>query len=322
MNTDPPNAAELLRSHGLRSTPQRRAILGAFQGGSTEHLSADEVHSRTSQVLPDLGRGTVYAALAEFTELGLLSAFGAPEPVRYETNTVQHDHFRCRLCLRLFDLEDAVPGLNRIAGHGHTIERVETRAEGICSDCSAYEKGLTEGTRAIRATGPSDDWRAMRGVAAAEMDGPLGTLLLAATPRGLIRLGFDDHADAESLRELAKSRRGSQAARHHLDVIIVELERYLNHVSTQIECPVDWDALADTESLRAPLEIPYATTRSYSELSVKRDARRLGRLMGANPIPLVVPCHRVTRGAEEPKVFVGGRERRHWLLLHERSQCR
>jgi methylated-DNA-[protein]-cysteine S-methyltransferase len=39
--------------------------------------------------------------------------------------------------------------------------------------------------------------------------------------------------------------------------------------------------------------------------------------MGANPIPIVAPCHRVTRGAEIPTTFVGGTDRRHWLERHE-----
>ncbi|HEX6745298.1 MAG TPA: transcriptional repressor [Solirubrobacteraceae bacterium] len=72
----------LLRELGLRSTPQRRAILRAFSSGRAEHLSADEVHARASRELPDLGRGTVYSTLAELTEAGLLSAFGTSQPVR------------------------------------------------------------------------------------------------------------------------------------------------------------------------------------------------------------------------------------------------
>src|SRR5581483_1926510 len=94
-----------LRSHGLRSTPQRHAILNAFAPDAGEHLSAEEIHTRASRALTSLSRATVYAALAELTELGLLSAVGLPEPVRYELNTAHHDHFRCRLCLRLFDLD-------------------------------------------------------------------------------------------------------------------------------------------------------------------------------------------------------------------------
>ena len=100
---------ELLRARGLRVTPQRRAILGAFSRDAAEHLSADEIHARAAAVVPELGRGTVYATLAELTELGLLAARGSPEPVRYETNTEPHQHFRCRLCLRLFDVELADP---------------------------------------------------------------------------------------------------------------------------------------------------------------------------------------------------------------------
>src|ERR1700759_2799561 len=97
--------AELLRRHRLRVTPQRRAILHAFRGTPDEHLSAEEVLSRASRAVPEIGRGTAYATLAELAELGLLGAGGHPEPVRYETNVEPHDHFRCRLCLRLFDVD-------------------------------------------------------------------------------------------------------------------------------------------------------------------------------------------------------------------------
>ena len=78
--------ADLLREHNLRVTPQRRAILQAFRGAVDEHLSADEVISRASVAVPEIGRGTVYATLAEFAELGVLGSVGNPEPIRYETN--------------------------------------------------------------------------------------------------------------------------------------------------------------------------------------------------------------------------------------------
>lgn len=97
--------ARMLRERALRVTPQRRAILQAFRGRGEEHLSADEVLSRASAAVPEIGRGTVYSTLAELTELGLLASVGNPEPVRYETNLDPHDHFQCCLCLRLFDVE-------------------------------------------------------------------------------------------------------------------------------------------------------------------------------------------------------------------------
>src|SRR5579883_246418 len=73
----------VLREHGLRSTVQRRVILGVLHDAVGEHLSADEVHARALASLPSLARGTVYATLVELTELGALSAVGLPEPVRY-----------------------------------------------------------------------------------------------------------------------------------------------------------------------------------------------------------------------------------------------
>src|SRR3954451_18971772 len=150
MESSTPDVGALLRELGLRSTPQRRAILRAFSSGPVEHLSADEVHARASQELPDLGRGTVYSTLAEFTEVGLLAAFGSSEPVRYETNTEAHDHFRCRLCLRIFDV-DTLSAVEQSMPEGFTLERLETRAEGVCADCGDYERGLREGTTTILA---------------------------------------------------------------------------------------------------------------------------------------------------------------------------
>src|ERR1700729_1909064 len=155
MSSDPDAAGELLRARGLRSTPQRRAILSAFAGGRTEHLSADEIYARASEALSGLSRATVYATLAEFSELGLLSAFGSPEPVRYDTNLEPHAHFRCHMCLRPSDLAGGrrVPG--DINGPGFVVERVETRAEGVCDECTAYAAGPKAGASAMSKAGPA-----------------------------------------------------------------------------------------------------------------------------------------------------------------------
>jgi methylated-DNA-[protein]-cysteine S-methyltransferase len=313
------NAGELLRARGLRSTPQRRAILGAFQGDPTEHLSADEVYARAAQSLPDLSRGTVYATLAEFSELGLLSASGAPEPVRYETNTTHHAHFRCRLCLRIFDLVSGLQDPEEITDPGFTVERVDTRAEGICAECNDYDTGLRAGARTISQSGPITDTLAAPGVATATVDGPLGVLLLAATAQGLTRVAFEDHGDFDALRAHATSRRGSQAARRHLTDAAAKLRDYLSGNTDRMQWAIDWAFLESSgaTALRSTQSIPYAGHRSYINLANAGSARDLGRIMGANPIPIVAPCHRVTRGVEIPTTFVGGSERRHWLVNHE-----
>jgi Fe2+ or Zn2+ uptake regulation protein/O6-methylguanine-DNA--protein-cysteine methyltransferase len=304
----------------MRSTPQRRAILSVFAGGRTEHLSADEIYARASQSLPELSRATVYATLAEYSELGLLSAFGSPEPVRYETNLEPHAHFRCHLCLRIFDLVGGQPDPGVVNDPGFVVQRVETRAEGICDECTNYDAGLRAGASAIRKSGPSTDTLSASGVAVTEIASPVGALILAATPHGLTRLAFDDHGDVDALRDHASSRRGSQAARRHLAEASTSLQRYFAGELSVPVCSIDWGHLdSDARALTSTETIPYATRRSYSALDQSLSSRHLGRLLGGNPIPVFMPCHRVGRGTETPTTFVGGAARRRWLEAHEQT---
>jgi methylated-DNA-[protein]-cysteine S-methyltransferase len=312
-----------LKEHGLRTTPQRQAILRAFEAATSEHLSAEEIHARASLSLSSLSRATVYATLAELTEIGLLSAVGLPEPVRYETNTARHDHFRCRVCLRLFDLlGDSAPP-PQTGPRRFVIERVDLRAEGICADCIDYEAGLEEGVRAINRGTGGRPWTAVLDrpdIASASTEGPLGTILLAATPTGILRLAFEEHFDAGELRKRAASRRGSRAAHQHLKTAAGELDAFLAGELQEISCPVDPTGLSTArDSLNATRAIPYAGHNSYIKLIGDLSPRELGRWMGANPIPVILPCHRVTRGKEIPRCFVGGLQRRQWLEDHERE---
>jgi Fur family ferric uptake transcriptional regulator len=308
----------LLRARGLRVTPQRRAILAAFTGASTEHLSADEVHARASATVPEISRATVYAALAELTELGLLAAVGSPEPVRYETNATDHEHFRCRLCLRLYDIEPHVPHTDRMDDLGFHVERSTTVVEGVCADCVQYDAGLQAGARdAVAGTGsPSDLPRA---VACGVLETPVGEVLLAATPAGLIRAVFEDHLDAPALRELAGRRRGGRAARGHLADATAFIAAYLADETAPPSCAVDWDGLDNVSvpTLRAVQAIGPGLGRSYETLRSDASAHHRGLALGTNPLALVVPCHRVTRGREVPDAYVGGPERKRWLRQHE-----
>jgi Fe2+ or Zn2+ uptake regulation protein/O6-methylguanine-DNA--protein-cysteine methyltransferase len=320
MSLTPNEAGELLRARGMRSTPQRRAILSIFRGGRTEHLSADEVYAQASRSLPDLSRATVYATLAEFAELGLLSAFGSPEPVRYETNVELHAHFRCHLCLRLFDLIGGQQEPADITDVGFVVERVETRADGVCDECASYGSGLRTGARTIMTSGPATDTLSASGVAVSEVASPLGKLLLAATPHGLTRLAFEDHGDADALRDHAGRRRGAQAARQQLADAAASLQRYFSGELSRPVCAVDWEQLGSAAAaLMTTATIPSASHRSYSELDQNLSPHDLGHAFGRNPIPIFMPCHRVSRGTEIPTSFVGGPVRRHWLEAHEQA---
>ena len=283
-----------------------------------EHLSADEVHARASSSVPDIGRGTVYATLAELTELGLLAAHGSPEPVRYEINAAAHDHFRCRLCLRLYDVELPAVRVGALTAEGFAVEHTSVTVEGVCADCVRYDAGLREGVRrSVR--GPAAAPALPAGLACAGLDTPVGTLLLAASADGLVRVVYDDHADAPALRELLRRRRGGQAARGHLEDALAMARAYFAGDPAPPSCAVDWDAVEDlsVSTLQAVQSIGSGQTRSYAALRSDADAHERGRTLGANPLAIVVPCHRVTRGREITDVYVGGAERKQLLRRHE-----
>jgi Fe2+ or Zn2+ uptake regulation protein/O6-methylguanine-DNA--protein-cysteine methyltransferase len=309
-----PDAGAFLRSRGLRVTPQRRAILDAFSNGAAEHLSADEIHARASAVIPELGRGTVYAALAELTELGILAALGSPEPVRYETNVAPHQHFRCRLCLRSFDVEIPEPDTEALTAAGYVLEAVTIRGEGVCAQCVGYDDGLHAGASHAREV-PAPSLPA--GLAATTVETPIDALTLAATPAGLVRVVFDNHADVPMLRAAIRARRGSRAAREHLAAATAAVEDYFAGRPPGA-CAIDWDNVEDPVTLRAVMAVPRGKEASYETLETPAEAEGRGRALGANPLAILVPCHRVIRGAEVPAEYVGGAELRRALRALER----
>jgi Fe2+ or Zn2+ uptake regulation protein len=125
-----------LRAHGLRVTPQRRAIWGAFEGSAGAHLSADDVFQRARAELPELSRATVYNALGELVAAGLLGLVEGPGPQLYDANMQPHHHFRCRRCRRLYDVEPSGVESVRLAERGFTVERAHVLLEGLCPRCS------------------------------------------------------------------------------------------------------------------------------------------------------------------------------------------
>jgi Fe2+ or Zn2+ uptake regulation protein/O6-methylguanine-DNA--protein-cysteine methyltransferase len=300
---------QLLRELRLRVTPQRRAILGAFHDRPDEHLSADEVHSRASLTVPEIGRGTVYATLAELAEIRLLASVGSAEPVRYETNIAPHDHFRCRLCLRLFDVDlgagGPLPELD-----GYVVERVATIAEGICSECRFYARGLGDGAAAMLDSRQIDD-DLLGTLACSVAKTPLGDVALAASSAGAVRLAFEDHADFELLIGRARSRRGGRSASGRADRLSRLLEDYFAGGRNPSTDEVDWSRAEEATSgaLEATRQIPYGTPRSYERLGVEVEAYTCGYAMGANPVPVMLPCHRVSCGSDRPELWVGGSAR-------------
>ena len=121
--------AQLLRAHGLRATAQRRAIYGLFAGTENGHLSAEEVFQLARVKLPELSRATVYNALGELAEAGLLGVVEGPGPRQFDANVSPHHHFRCRGCHTLHDIEPRDIELS-LREQGFEVEQAHVAARG------------------------------------------------------------------------------------------------------------------------------------------------------------------------------------------------
>jgi methylated-DNA-[protein]-cysteine S-methyltransferase len=155
-------------------------------------------------------------------------------------------------------------------------------------------------------------------------DSPFGALLLAATPRGLVKLGLPGHDPEQTLEDLAAriSPRVLEAPAR-LDEARRELDLYFEGKLTEFDLPLDWQLSRDfrRRALRAIDRIPYGKTRSYTEIARsagnERAVRAAGTACGSNPIPIVVPCHRVLRTSGALGGYGGGLPMKEALLKLE-----
>ena len=163
-------------------------------------------------------------------------------------------------------------------------------------------------------------------VAYATVDSPFGRLLLAGTDRGIVKVGLPNQDVDEVLSQLAArvSPRVLEAPRR-LDPARRELDEYFEGKLTAFEVPVDWRlsrGFAD-KVLHAVARIPYGKTLSYGEVAAEagnpRAFRAAGTACGINPVPLIVPCHRVVQAGGKPGNYGGGPEMKRALLELEGS---
>jgi methylated-DNA-[protein]-cysteine S-methyltransferase len=161
-------------------------------------------------------------------------------------------------------------------------------------------------------------------VAYATTDSPFGPLLLAQTRRGLVRVGLPNQDSDELLTDLAErlSPRVLEAP-GELDGVRRELDLYFEGKLDSFDLPLDWQLSGGFRQrvLRAINRIPYGQTRSYTEMARKagneRAVRAAGSACGSNPIPLVVPCHRVLRTGGALGGYGGGLPMKEALLQLE-----
>jgi methylated-DNA-[protein]-cysteine S-methyltransferase len=200
---------------------------------------------------------------------------------------------------------------------------------------------ITDLTDRLRAGDPTDDAAVQRlraelarraedagalDVTYRTVDSPVGPLLLAATPAGLVRVAYDSAGHEQTLQELADriGPRVLRSAAHGLDAAARELDDYFAGRRSWFDVPLDLRLARGfrRQVLDELRRVPYGRTVSYGELAGRlgsRAVRAVGTACARNPLPIVVPCHRVIRSDGAVGEYVGGAAAKRTLLRLERA---
>jgi methylated-DNA-[protein]-cysteine S-methyltransferase len=161
-------------------------------------------------------------------------------------------------------------------------------------------------------------------VAYAVVHSPVGRLVLAGTRRGLVEIAYDSE-ELDSILERLAARLSPRVleAPTRLDPVRRELDEYFEGRRLGFDLPLDWSLSAGFSQrvLRATAKVPYGQVSTYREVAAKagneRAVRAAGNALGSNPIPIVVPCHRIVRTGGALGGYGGGVERKEYLLRLE-----
>jgi methylated-DNA-[protein]-cysteine S-methyltransferase len=169
------------------------------------------------------------------------------------------------------------------------------------------------------ATAPADVHYAL-------VDSPVGTLVAARTPRGLASLSYADRfGGTDGALDWVAARLSPRIleAPARLDDVRRELDEYFTGARDEFNLPLDWSLSRGfaRKVLRATARIGFGETSTYAAVAGKagspRAVRAAGNALGANPIPVVVPCHRVLRTGGALGGYGGGVDTKVWLLRLE-----
>ena len=149
---------------------------------------------------------------------------------------------------------------------------------------------------------------------------PVGDLVLTVTETGLTGVYFP--TSRHHLAVSSPSREGRGGTNDLLNRVEAQLKEYFAGKRTTFDLPLEPSGTDFQLNVWGLLrKIPYGVTTSYGELARRlgdpKASRAVGAANGANPIPIIVPCHRVVGSKGELTGFGGGIERKRWLLEHE-----
>jgi len=162
-------------------------------------------------------------------------------------------------------------------------------------------------------------------VAYARLDSPVGTLVLASTPQGLARLAYVDEGQEDAVMEDIAARLSPRmlSAPSRLDEPRRELDEYFAGRRRTFDVPLDLSLLSDftRRVLSATAAVPYGEVTTYKQVATAagspRGSRAAGNALGSNPLPIVLPCHRVLHSGGGLGGYTGGLARKRVLLTIE-----
>jgi methylated-DNA-[protein]-cysteine S-methyltransferase len=163
------------------------------------------------------------------------------------------------------------------------------------------------------------------------LDTPIGRLLIVQGERGVVRVGFPEESVDALLAQVA-ARLGPRivASDHELAQTRASVSAYFDGVDERLDLPVDL-SLVRSDFRRAALtalrdDVGPGHVVTYGALAAKlgrpRAARAVGTACAINPVPIIVPCHRVLPGGGGVGGYGGGPDRKRLLLAHEGATVR
>jgi methylated-DNA-[protein]-cysteine S-methyltransferase len=159
------------------------------------------------------------------------------------------------------------------------------------------------------------------------LDSPLGPLWIAIGPKGVLAIHYGEEPSALELARIVRAYGpGLLPDPRRIDPVARELDQYFAGRRRAFDVAVDLSPLTDFQRriLRATAQVGFGSVSTYARVAAKagseKGSRAAGQALGANPIPIVVPCHRILASDGTLGGYAGGLDAKRQLLALEREE--
>ena len=156
-------------------------------------------------------------------------------------------------------------------------------------------------------------------------DTPIDHLWVAVSDKGLVSVQFRGAADTFTNQVKKLTSIDPEENTSKLEPVFDQLKSYFAGELKEFDIPICWDLLSSFQqtALKQVYAIPYGSLRTYNEIAQlignPKSIRAVGRANATNPMPIIIPCHRVIGSDGKLRGFAGGLETKAYLLRHEGS---